>query len=81
MCGIIQRCFTKGKQSSLVLNGFARHHGLMTEHTTTTQTTASRHGRLRTLLKHAWDDSVAANRALLRVAPYDDYLINHRHER
>ena len=53
----------------------------MNQHSTTDRTAhSSRHGRLRTFLKDAWDDSVAAHRALLRVPPYDDYLINHRNE-
>jgi hypothetical protein len=79
----LQRCFTKRKKYSLVLNDWLGHHGLMTEHTTTqsTSTSTSRHGRLRTFLKYAWGDSVAAHRAMLRVPPYDDYLINHRSER
>ena len=49
--------------------------------TTTTTQTHGRAARLRTFLKYAWGDSVAAHRAMLRVPPYDDYLINHRHER
>ena len=53
----------------------------MNQHPTTAHTAHSeRHGRLRTLLKYAWGDSVAAHRAMLRVPPYDDYLINHRDE-
>ena len=50
----------------------------MNQHPTTAQT--ARHRRLRTFLKYAWGDSVAAHRAMLRVPPYDDYLINHRDE-
>ena len=34
--------------------------------------------RIRTFLHYAWGDQVAANRALLRLRPYDDYLINRR---
>ena len=34
--------------------------------------------RLRTFLRYAWGDQVAAHRALLRTPPYDDYLINRR---
>jgi len=34
--------------------------------------------RIRTFLRYAWGDQVAANRALLRTPPYDDYLINRR---
>jgi hypothetical protein len=34
--------------------------------------------RLRTFLRYAWGDQVAANRALLQLRPYDDYLINRR---
>ena len=35
-----------------------------------TRTPISR--RIRTSLSHAWQDQVAANRALLRLAPYFD---------
>lgn len=53
----------------------------MNEHTTTTQSAhTARHARLRTFLRYAWGDSVAAHRAMLRVPPYDDYLMNHRNE-
>lgn len=38
----------------------------------------TRTSRLRTLMRYAWGDQVAAHRALLRVRPYDDYLINRR---
>jgi hypothetical protein len=34
--------------------------------------------KLRTFLRYAWGDQVAANRALLRTPPYDDYLLNRR---
>jgi len=34
--------------------------------------------KLRTFVRYVWGDQVAANRALLRTPPYDDYLINHR---
>ena len=69
------------KKYSLVLNDYWGHHGVMNQHPTTAQTAPSaRHGRLRTFLKYAWGDSVAAHRAMLRVPPYDDYLINHRNE-
>jgi hypothetical protein len=34
--------------------------------------------RFRTFVRYAWGDQVAANRALLRLQPYDDYLINRR---
>ncbi len=46
----------------------------------TTNKTTSKHGRLRTFMRYAWGDQVAANRALLRYPPYDDYLRNHRAE-
>jgi hypothetical protein len=75
----LQRCFTKRKKYSLVLKDWPRHHGVMTEHTTTPQ--SSRSAKVRTFLKYVWGDSVAAHRAMLRVPPYDDYLINHRSER
>jgi hypothetical protein len=51
----------------------------MNETKKTTQNTT--HGaRLRTFLRYAWGDQVAAHRALLRVPPYDDYLFNHRND-
>jgi hypothetical protein len=34
--------------------------------------------RLRASLRHSWDDQVRAQRALLRLTPYDDYLRNRR---
>ena len=46
----------------------------------TTTTPSSRSAKVRTFLKYVWGDSVAAHRAMLRVSPYDDYLINHRNE-
>ena len=72
----------KRKKHSLVLKGSARHHGVMNKTTKTTQTThTTTHGaRLRTFLRYAWGDQVAAHRALLRVPPYEDYLLNHRNE-
>ena len=51
----------------------------MTEHRNHSHPTRS--ARARAFLKDVWDDTTTAHRALLRVAPYDDYLINHRHER
>jgi hypothetical protein len=44
---------------------------------TTTQKT-SKIQRLRAFARYAWGDQVAAHRALLRVPPYDDYLLNRR---
>ena len=44
---------------------------------TTTENT-SKGGKFRTLVRYVWGDQVAANRALLRTPPYDDYLINRR---
>jgi hypothetical protein len=38
----------------------------------------SKHQRFRTFMRYAWGDQVAANRALLQLRPYDDYLINRR---
>lgn len=38
----------------------------------------TRTSRFRTFLRYAWGDQVAAHRALLRVPPYDDYLLNRR---
>jgi len=40
----------------------------------------SKGGRFRTLVRYVWADQVAANRALLRVPPYQDYLLNHRND-
>jgi hypothetical protein len=37
-------------------------------------------GRIRTFVRYAWGDQVAAHRALLRYPAYDDYLFNHRSE-
>lgn len=43
-----------------------------------TNTKPTRVQRVRTFLKYAWGDQVAAHRALLETRPYDDYLINRR---
>ena len=37
--------------------------------------------RFRTFMRYVWSDQVAANRALLQLRPYDDYLINRRNGR
>jgi hypothetical protein len=37
--------------------------------------------RFRAFMRHAWGDQVAANRAMLQLRPYDDYLINRRNGR
>jgi hypothetical protein len=37
--------------------------------------------RFHTFMHYVWSDQVAANRALLRLRPYDDYLINRRNGR
>lgn len=37
--------------------------------------------RFRTFVRYVWGDQVAANRALLRYPPYDDYLLNRRNGR
>jgi hypothetical protein len=34
--------------------------------------------RVRSFLRYAWGDQVAAHRALLEVQPYNDYLIPRR---
>jgi hypothetical protein len=70
---IIQHCYMIRKKRSLVLNGSPSHHGCMT---TTENTTKGR--KIRTFLRYAWGDQVAAHRALLRTPAYDDYLINQR---
>lgn len=44
---------------------------------TTTQN-ASKGQKFRTFVRYVWGDQVAANRALLRTPPYDDYLRNRR---
>lgn len=59
------------------MNQTTSHH--MTTDTSHTHRTGR--GRVRTFLRYAWGDQVAAHRALLRVPPYDDYLFNHRDER
>ena len=43
-----------------------------------THENTSKGRKIRTFLRYAWGDQVAAHRALLRVPPYDDYLINRR---
>jgi hypothetical protein len=37
--------------------------------------------RFRTFMHYVWSDQVAANRALLQLRPYDDYLMNRRNGR
>jgi hypothetical protein len=69
----LQHCYTIGKKHSLVLNSHPSHHGYMT----TTQNT-SKGQKFRSFVRYVWGDTVAANRALLRTPPYDDYLINKR---
>lgn len=44
----------------------------------TTHQLPSRNQRIRTFMRSVWGDQVAANRALLRLRPYDDYLMNRR---
>jgi hypothetical protein len=56
-----------------VLKSGSDHHRGMN----TNQNPSNQH-RFRTFLRYAWGDQVAAHRALLRVPPYDDYLINRR---
>jgi hypothetical protein len=70
---ILQHRYMIGKKHSLVLNSQAGHHGYMIN----TQNT-SKGQRFRTFVRYVWGDTVAANRALLRTPPYDDYLINKR---
>ncbi|HET7432204.1 MAG TPA: hypothetical protein VFJ89_11920 [Nocardioides sp.] len=48
----------------------------MTSHETTTTTR-----KIRTFMRYVWGDQVAAHRAMLRVPPYDDYLLNRRDAR
>ena len=43
-----------------------------------TNTNTRKLGRIRSFMRYAWGDQVAANRALLRYPPYDDYLVNRR---
>ena len=65
------------KKPSLVLNDGPSHHGPMNTNQNTSQN-ASRSRRLRAFVRYAWGDHVAAHRALLRVPPYDSYLIDRR---
>lgn len=46
-----------------------------------TNKSTSKVSRLRTFVRYAWGDQVAAHRALLRYPPYDDYLLNRRDAR
>jgi hypothetical protein len=73
MAATIQQRYTFRKKRSLVLKSRRDHH----EGMNTNQKPSTQH-RLRTFLRYAWGDQVAANRALLRMPPYDDYLINRR---
>jgi hypothetical protein len=73
MVSTIQHRFNIRKKHSLVLNSRESHHGGMN-----TNQNASKGRRFRTFMRYAWADQVAAHRALLRVPPYDDYLINRR---
>jgi hypothetical protein len=41
----------------------------------------SKVGRIRSFMRYAWGDQIAAHRALLRYPAYDDYLFNRRSER
>jgi hypothetical protein len=43
-----------------------------------TNQNTSKTARFRTFVRDVWSDQVAAHRALLRVPPYDDYLLNRR---
>jgi hypothetical protein len=56
-----------------VLNGPGAQNGDMTENQDTT-----RKGRIRSSLRHIWQDTTNASRAQFRRPPYDDYL---QHER
>jgi len=44
----------------------------------TTSEKSTKNRRFRTFMRDAWGDSVAAHHAMLRVPPYDDYLMNAR---
>jgi hypothetical protein len=44
----------------------------------TTHENTSKGRKFRSFMRYVWGDQVAANRALLRTPPYDDYLINRR---
>jgi hypothetical protein len=46
-----------------------------------TNQNTSKVGRIRTFMRYAWGDQIAAHRALLRYPAYDDYLFNRRSER
>ena len=43
-----------------------------------TNTHTTKKHRIRDSLRHVWEDTARANRALFRP-PYDDYLQNRRH--
>jgi hypothetical protein len=73
MAPTIQHPYIFSKKHSLVLHGAVHHHGHMTENRN-----PSRNQRFRTFMRYAWGDQVAANRALLKLTPYDDYLVNRR---
>jgi hypothetical protein len=73
MAIIIQHHCIVRKKHSLVLNSSTGDDGAMTENRN-----PSKARRLTTFVRHMWNDQVAANRALLRTPPYDDYLVNRR---
>ena len=73
MPSIVQHHYCVHKKHSLVLNSLSRHHRGMNTNTNTRKV-----GRIRSFIRYAWGDQVAANRALLRYPPYDDYLLNRR---
>lgn len=56
------------QKASLVLKRQATHAGDMNSHT---NTSSRRHG-LRSIVRRAWHEQVAAHRALLRMTPYFD---------
>ena len=73
MAPTIQHRYSIRKKHSLVLNNQEGDDRGMNTHQN-----ASKGRRFRTFVRYAWADQVAAHRALLRVPPYDDYLINRR---
>jgi hypothetical protein len=43
-----------------------------------TNQNTSKTSRFGTFIRYAWGDQVRANRALLRIQPYEEYLFNRR---
>jgi hypothetical protein len=72
----IQQHYRIRKKHSLALNSQPDDHGDMN-----IDKKAGKAQRVRSFLRYAWGDQVAAHRALLEVQPYNDYLIHRRNGR